>query len=301
MIYYDKLQEALPLFQALDSEIRLRILELLMENRKMNMNEIARAVGLSNAAISVHMKKLSTAGIISISSVAGKRGTQKVCYLNEDTILIKLAEEFPGRESYDTELNVGCYSNYQITPTCGLSSHDQIIGALDQPQFFASPKRFQADILWFTQGFVEYLIPNYLNGSQILDEIQISFEISSEAPGFCDAWPSDIYFYLNGTELGYWTCPGDFGERTGRLNPEWWPRVNQYGLLKLLTVNQLGTFIDGLPLNDVTIQDIKTDTASGFLFRIAVPEHAKHIGGLTLYGTHFGNYSQGIRVKILYH
>ena len=51
MIYYDKLQEALPLFQALDSEIRLRILELLMENRKMNMNEIARAVGLSNACL----------------------------------------------------------------------------------------------------------------------------------------------------------------------------------------------------------------------------------------------------------
>lgn len=301
MIYIDALPKYLPLFQALDSEIRLKILELLIKNRKMNMNEIAQAVGISNAAVSIHMKKLSVAGIISISSIAGKRGTQKICHLNEDTILIKLTEASPGQESYDVELNVGHYSNYQVSPTCGISTHEQVIGALDQPQFFASPQRFDADVLWFSQGFVEYLIPNYLKEDQELEEIQISFEISSEAPGFCSSWPSDIYFYLNGTELGSWTCPGDFGEKNGRLNPDWWPRVGQYGLLKLLTINRLGTFIDGLQLSDVTIQNIKTDTASGFLFRLAVPEHAKHIGGLMLFGIRFGNYGQGIRIKILYH
>ena len=57
MIYIDSLRDSLSVFQALDSDIRLQILELLTENRKMNMNEIARSIGLSNAAISVHMKK----------------------------------------------------------------------------------------------------------------------------------------------------------------------------------------------------------------------------------------------------
>lgn len=300
MIYIDSLRDSLSVFQALDSDIRLQILELLTENRKMNMNEIARSIGLSNAAISVHMKKLSNAGIISISSVAGKRGTQKICHLNEDSILIKLTQDHPQLESYDVQLNIGYYSSYSVTPTCGLSSHEHLIGALDQPQFFASPERFQADILWFTQGYVEYLIPDYLTSNQELHEIQFSFEISSEAPGFCESWPSDIYFYLNSTLLGTWTCPGDFGETSGRLNPAWWPRINQYGLLKLLTINRQGTFIDGLQLSDITIQDIKKDTTSGFLFRLSVPSDAKHVGGLTLYGKNFGNYHQGIRVKVLY-
>ena len=301
MIYIEQLKKALPIVQALDSNIRLEILELLAQNGKMNINEIAHATGISAAAISNHIKKLDSAGIISTFSIAGKRGTQKICSLNEDSILIRFSTEDPGLESYNVEINVGYYSNYQAAPTCGLSSHDQIIGSLDQPQVFSSPKRFEAEILWFSKGFVEYMIPNYLTPGQKLEEIQLSFEISSEAPGFCEAWPSDIYFYLNGIELGAWTCPGDFGEKNGRLNPEWWPRINQYGLLKLLTINHRGTFMDGLLLSDISIGAIKKDTASGFLFRIAVPDHAAHIGGLTLYGTHFGNYNQGIRAKILYH
>jgi predicted transcriptional regulator len=34
--------------------------------------------------------------------------------------------------------------------------------------------------------------------------------------------------------------------------------------------------------------------------RIAVPDAARHIGGLTLFGRDFGNYNQDIEFRILY-
>jgi hypothetical protein len=37
----------------------------------------------------------------------------------------------------------------------------------------------------------------------------LSLELGSEAPGFCDNYPSDIYFYVNGIEIGCWTSPDD--------------------------------------------------------------------------------------------
>ena len=64
-------------------------------------------------------------------------------------------------------------------PTCGLATKDFLIGEVDSPRYFDDPMRSNASMLWFTQGYVEYRIPNYLKPKQVLKEIQISFEISS--------------------------------------------------------------------------------------------------------------------------
>ena len=87
-----------------------------------------------------------------------------------------------------------------------------------------------AGILWFTKGFVEYKFPNYLEPHQSLQQIDISFEISSEFPFANPHLPSDITFSLNGIELGEWQSSGDFNDERGRLTPDWWPKtINQYG------------------------------------------------------------------------
>ena len=83
---------------------------------------------------------------------------------------------------------------------------------------------------------------------QTLEEIEISFEIGSEAPGVRADWPSDIHFYLNDTLLGVWTSPGDSGEGRGGLTPSWWT-VNQYGWLKMIRVTDAGPYIDGQRLS----------------------------------------------------
>ena len=145
------------------------------------------------------------------------------------------------------------------------------------------------------------MVPNFIPFNQKIDEICISAELSSEAPGVNNVWPSDISFYLNGEFLGTWISPGDFGDVKGIFTPDWWfPNWNQYGLLKMLVINHRGTFIDGLQISDITIDHFNLTSKSGIKFKMAVPEDAEHVGGLTIFGKTFGNYSQDINVKIAY-
>ena len=134
-----------------------------------------------------------------------------------------------------------------------------------------------------------------------MESIELSFEIASEAPQYNNDWPSDITFSLNGQQLGVWTSPGDYGDHKGKNNPDWWyPFINQYGLLKTLTLNQDGCFLDGDPLSSVTCRDLNLTDQSILRFRMEVKEDAVHPGGLTLFGKSFGDHSQGILVTIRY-
>ena len=101
--------------------------------------------------------------------------------------------------------------------------------------------------------------------------------------------------------MAAWTSPGDFGNITGIFTPDWWyPNWNQYGLLKILVINKKGTFIDGLQLSDVSIQDLNLDYRSTIKLKLAVEDNAEHVGGLTIFGKNFGNYNQDISVRMNY-
>ncbi|MCL6605181.1 MAG: helix-turn-helix domain-containing protein [Paenibacillus sp.] len=300
MIYIKDLMSGIDIFKALSSEIRIQILELLASNQALNLNEIAKKLSLSNGAITMHIKKLEESGLIEINTSVGKHGIQKVCYLNKDKLMVDLRSKDVDN-LYAVEIQVGHYSNYQAVPTCGLATKDSIIGDFDEPRYFADPQRIDAEIIWLAEGFLEYRIPNYLKPNQTFREIQFSMEIGSEAPGFCDNYPSDLYFYVNGMEIGTWTSPGDFGVSPGTLNPDWWPpHLNQYGMLKLIRINNEGSFIDGCRISDVTLDDIQLDYKSELTFRIAVTEKPVNKRGLTIYGKHFGNYSQDLMARVLY-
>ena len=144
-------------------------------------------------------------------------------------------------------------------------------------------------------------LTNTIPASQKITQITISAELSSEAPGINNVWPSDISFYINDTCIGVWTSPGDFGDVKGLFTPDWWyPNWNQYGLLKLLVINQKGTFIDGLKISDVTIDSFNLDYRSAIRFKMGVDDDATHVGGLTIFGKSFGNYGQDIKVSINY-
>lgn len=172
---------------------------------------------------------------------------------------------------------------------------------MDDARFFAHPEHYNADILWFTRGYVEYIIPNFIPTFQKIDQISISAELASEAPGINDIWPSDIHFYLNNVCLGSWTSPGDFGDIKGIFTPDWWePNWNQYGLLKLLVINDKGTFIDGMQISNITIKEFNFNYKSTIKFKLGIPDTAKYIGGLTIFGKNFGNYNQNINVRISY-
>lgn len=299
VIHIKELRSGLSIFKALSSDIRIEILGLLTKYDSMNLNELAEKLNLTNGAVTMHIKKLEESGLIDITTAVGKHGIQKICYLNEDMLTVELRSKEP-ENLYEYEIKVGHYCDYHAEPTCGLATKDSIIGEFDDPRYLADPQHINAGIVWLNKGFIEYRIPNYLKSNQNFNELQFIMELSSEAPSYNNNWPSDINFFINGTKLGYWTSPGDFGGIKGNYNPDWWPpHLNQYGMIKLLRVNKEGSFIDGCRISDITIDELKLNTKSDIKFKLAVAEEG-NIGGLTIYGKHFGNYNQDIIARVIY-
>ena len=301
MIHITSLDDGLELFKALGSDIRIQILKILLENNQMSMNQLANELNISNGALTGHIKKLEECGLISASNDSSGHGNQKLCSLIQDRILVEIEKPIDLSNVYNTSIKVGQFSSHKICPTCGLATSSFVIGELDDVRYFDHPDHFNADIMWFTKGYVEYVIPNLIPRNQKITQLSLSAEISSEAPGTDNDWPSDISFYINDTLVGTWTSPGDYGDVRGMFTPEWWPQnLNQYGLLKLLVINHKGTFIDGLKISDITTSELTLDYTSTSRFRIAVEEDSAHVGGLTIFGKSFGNYDQDIVVSINY-
>lgn len=301
MIHITSLDDGLELFKALGSDIRIQILKILLENNQMSMNQLANELNISNGALTGHIKKLEECGLISTSNDSSGHGNQKLCSLIQDRILVEIKKPIDLSNVYNTSIKVGQFSSHNVFPTCGMATSSFVIGELDDVRYFDHPDRFNADIMWFTKGYVEYVIPNLIPRNQKITQLSLSAEISSEAPGIDNNWPSDISFYINDTLVGTWTSPGDYGDVRGMFTPEWWPQNwNQYGLLKLLVINHKGTFIDGLKISDITTSELNLDYTSTIRFRIAVEENSAHVGGLTIFGKSFGNYDQDIVVSINY-
>lgn len=303
MLHVKNLDEGLEVFKALGSELRINIIKLLQENHDMNMNELATSLGITNGALTSHIKKLEESGIIQVMTERGGHGNQKICKVAVDKIVVDVESEETEEDQniYNTEVKVGHYSDYNVYPTCGLATSKAIVGEVDDPRYFSHPDRINAGILWFTKGYIEYMIPNLLPSATKIDQITVSLEISSEAPGINNDWPSDISIFLNDVKIGTWTSPGDYGDVQGIFTPDWWfPNWNQYGLLKMIVINKKGTFVDGLKISDVTINQFNLDYKSTVRFKFEIEEDAKNIGGITIFGSEFGNYNQDIKVRIAY-
>jgi len=302
MYQLHSLREAEEVFRALSTPMRLRIMELIYEDNNLSMNDLAEALDLTNSAISLHVTKLEEAGLVTIQTSSGKRGVRKIVRPKYSKMIIDMAPQKTHSLCYTDDIAIGHYTSIQAQPTCGLATSGQIIGDLDNPKVFSYPERFSASLLWIGSGSITYNFPNRLKAGQELTELQISFEISSECPEINEDYPSDIYFEINGTPLGKWISPGDFGLRKGFITPQWWPALlNQYGLLKTLIINKEGTFIDGtLKISKTTITDLNINYNSSIDFTIKAPKDTANPGGLTLFGEAFGDYNQSILVKAYY-
>lgn len=301
MIHITSLDDGLETFKALGSDTRIQILNILLENEQMSMNQLATELNISNGALTGHVKKLEECGLVNISNESAGHGNQKMCSVTQDRIIVDIKKPIDYKNVFETEIKVGQFSRHQVWPTCGIATSESVIGEFDDIRYFNHPDRFTANILWFTKGYVEYTIPNLIPSNQRITQLSISAELSSEAPGIDNNWPSDISFYINDTKIGMWTSPGDFGDVHGMFTPQWWPQNwNQYGLLKLLVINDYGTYIDGLKISDVSTLSLHLDYNSDIRLRLAVENDSEHVGGITLYGKSFGNYDQDIRVAINY-
>ncbi len=300
------------LFEALDSKIRRNILRILIDEGAKNMDQLAKSLGVTNGALTAHIRLLERAQLIKTEYVGAKRGLSKNCMVNTNRIVIDfLPEEKTPEKSRETDIAIGLYGDYRAMPTCGLATKDGLIGDYDDPRFFAYQERTKAAILWFGSGYVEYIVPNLLKEGEKLSELQFVFEIASEAPGFMRYYPSDIHFWINDKCIGYWTIDGERNDRRGLFTPSWWdPKLGQYGIIYILSLNEKGAYLNGYDLckgerngmriGGYTLSDFMIDYRSDIKFRIGVPDDTENRGGLTLFGKGFGDYNRGITHRIIY-
>jgi len=292
------LQKLEAVTKALGSETRLEILRFLSAHT-CSLLEIAEALDLPPSTATLHINVLEKAGLIETNLRPATRGLEKVCARVYDRVVIQLPAEYePEDTTVEVSMPIGAYVDVNLIPTCGLAGELGIIGHLDDRSTFYEPDRIYAQLLWFRRGHVEYRFPNRLPPNVLLDDIEVSFEVCSEAPLHHADWPSDITVWIGNCEIGTWTSPADFGGERGALTPAWWDSQNsQYGLLKVWKVTNNGSFVDGRQVSKVTLKDLPLKAGDPIPVRIGIKDNAANIGGLNLFGSKFGNYPQDIVLR----
>lgn len=292
---------SLRVYQALDSEVRLEILEII-SSKTITATELAQRMNISKAAISKNLHILEKANIISFKKDADNRKSYPT--MNIDQINIHFPQKiFPEYYKKTYDIPIGNYfAINQVMPSCGLSSENAIIGSMDDVNAFFSVERFRSQILWFTQGTIEYIIPNELPADGKIEMIEFELEMASEFPLSNNNWHSKIGFWINDTFVGETELPGNYSDVQGNYTPDWWPeKFSQYGLLKHLRIGELDTSVDSKSISDVKISDLHLSDSKRLALKMSVlPIEKDTYGGLTLFGEHFGNHRQNIKANVYY-
>ena len=292
---------SLHVYQALDYEVRLEILEII-SGETVTATELAQRMNISKAAISKNLHILEKANIISFKKNADSRKSYPV--MNIDQINIHFPQKiFPEylKKAYDIPIG-NYFAINHVVPSCGLSSESSLISKMDDVNAFFSAERFRSQILWFTQGTIEYIIPNELPADSKIEMIEFELEMASEFPLSNNNWHSRIGFWINDNYIGETELPGNYSDVQGNYTPDWWPeKFSQYGLLKHLRVGELDTSIDSNSISNVKISDLNLSDSSRLTLKMSVlPIKNDVYGGLTLFGEHFGNHRQNIKANVYY-
>jgi predicted transcriptional regulator len=295
-------ESGVPVLKGLASPIRMHILQLLHKSGKLNVNEISKALSLPQSTVATNIQMLEEAGLVDTYPVKAKKGHQKICASKYDEIILRFESGEDQRKNNQIEvaMPLGLFTSCEVTAPCGLCSTEGVIGLLDVPDFFLDPGRVQAALIWFGRGFVEYKFPNnskLVNAA--IEAVEFSMELSSEVPGTNLNWPSDITLWVNDHPIGTWTSPGDFGDKRGVYTPSWWKlEGSQYGKFKTWRINKSGSFIDGVSISGVTVDDIGLSDHHSIRMRIGIDQNARHPGGVNIFGRGFGNYDQDIIMRL---
>lgn len=279
---------------ALSVPIRLDILQLL-KGHSYNIAEISKKLSIPSSSTAMHVQILENAELILVERQPGERGIMKLCSCRQDSVEIKLNQSNTNSPSVTTiSMPIGLFTDSHIVSPCGLADRTGYLFDEDKPELFYTPKRTTATILWSSGGFVEYRFPYPAPSSKKIKSLSVSLEVCSEAPNYREKWPSDISFRINDVLFATWRSPGDFGNRRGTLNPDWWESSNtQYGSLVSYTVTEKGTYLNGKLINKTTINDLLLSPP--FLtLQIGNDADAEYIGGFNIFGKDFGDFRQDI-------
>lgn len=311
---YNNEDELAKVCSALSVSTRRAIIKYISQAPK-SVNEIAWKLNIPVSTASFHIKALHDANIVRYANNPNKRGNEKLISLN--TIMFNIyLDRNPAIVTDNVQLisvPIGSYTSYHAEPTCGINTPDGVLLIEDMPEMFSSPQRFNAGLIWLKCGYLEYQVPllNYTGSRsmgtvKLLDKkaiksISFRFELCSETVMSDHTCKSDITFSVNGIELCTFQSSGDFGERRGRLNPDWVPNTDtQYGLLYNIDIRYDGTYLNEKKVSNYDLDAIGVVEKNMLTFRIEVKKDAKYVGGFSLFGKTFGDYPQDIDIVITY-
>lgn len=295
----NQMERSAGIFKALASPVRLEMLKTLID-KPANISELAERFSLPLSSAALHVRVLEEAGLIFIQEKRGIRGSQKLCAIYFEDLYLNMAPK-PNNETPTRDvvfrMPLGNYFDCAVSPPCGIAGPKGPIGIDDASSTFYIPARTHAQLIWFTSGYLEYRFATMNIQNKIIRSLIFSFEVCSEAPGYNNDWPSDITIWINGEELYTFRSPGDFGGRRGLYTPLWWSEnSSQYGELHHLEINEAGSFGDGIKCSDQGLAALRITGKDFISFKIGIKEDAEYIGGLNLFGEHFGNYNQNIEM-----
>ncbi len=288
------------LAKALSSPVRRRIIDTLAR-QECSIQELADRLEIPQSTCTVNVQTLERVGLVSTRNVPGTKGSRKICSIPYDEAVIPIHgnHKQPEDTSIEVEMPIGLYTDFDTQGPCGLVSETGVIGRFDRVESFLDPHRGSAQLIWFTDGWLEYSFPIEIAPGRTPTALSVSMEICSEFPGFKNAWPSDITLWVGDFGIGTWRSPGDMGGRRGQHTPEWWSLDNtQYGYLKEWRITTSGSFLDGARVSDITIDQISLSTRSKLTIRIGIAPEAEYRGGINIFGRKFGNVNQDILLRI---
>ena len=280
---------------ALSTPERLKILLNLYQKPK-NLSELSAELDLPISSVSRHIDALVGAGLATINYQPGVKGQTKICYQAVSTVNITLSPQKSAREKgkdYCFELPVGLYGDCSVSAPCGMAGKNDSSSVFDTVDAFYSPCRTDAECVWFNTGFLTYNFPAQYARKNAISELSFSFEISFENNYYNDR---DLTVLINDTEVATVTATGNFNQRRGRFTPPFWnTTAQQFGELKTVSVTNEGVLVDGnLVTNSVTISHLNLKKSQA----IKLTLQAKRGAGVHIFGKNFGDYPQGIIMKI---
>lgn len=299
----DDIDTMAALCDALGNKTRLKILRYLQQSPYIfTVPELAKGIKMPMTTFMFHLEKLQKAGVISVWYKSGTHGALRLVQRKLKTVDISLFYTVTDEKNIQSEIQsvgVGQFSDFTGGSFNFCTENKHYTFFTDNCY---SPERFGAQLVYTSNGQITYRFSNIAAKMHTVKSIELSLEICSEAPYFDNDFLSDITFWINDTEILTYTCPGDFGDHIGKLNPEWWSSRNtQHGELLTITVDDHGVMLNGKRIQSkVTLKKLLLDTGNKIEIRFGNKSNARNVGGFNIFGKRFGDYPQDIDFIIRY-